>query len=104
MICGAFILQLGGFSEVLCMLSQFVIQCSEGKITYTSAAGGGGNAVALAQSTGLPTGNLDTICAMFVFVNYLVPEIACRLLRSAVGKCTDGRGRGLKVWWGASEK
>ena len=104
MVCGAFILQLGGFSEVLCMLSQFVIQCSEGKITYTSAAGGGGNAVALAQSTGLPTGNLDTICAMFVFVNYLVPEIACRLLRSAVGKCSDGRGRGVKVWWGASEK
>lgn len=95
---------MGGFSEVLCMLSQFVIQCSEGKITYTSAAGGGGNAVALAQSTGLPTGNLDPICAMLVLVNYLVPEMACRLLRSAVGMCSDGRGRGFTVWWGASER
>ncbi len=93
------------------MLSQFVIQCSEGKITYTSAAGGGGNAVALAQSTGLPTGNLDTLCAMLVLVNYIVIDMACRLLRSAVGMCSDGRGRGsggrgrgLTVWWGASER
>jgi hypothetical protein len=48
---------------------QFGMQCSAGTLTYKAAASGAGNAVALAESTGLPAGIL-AVFLVFLHIDF----------------------------------